>query len=41
MIKPRGLAFSCVAHISFPCWFRDNNPALTSNFTDGLSITFL
>ncbi len=25
---------------NFQCWFRDNNPALTSNFTDGLSVTF-
>ncbi|MCP3914928.1 MAG: hypothetical protein GY711_05115 [bacterium] len=24
----------------FQCWYRDNNPALTNNFTDGLSITF-
>ena len=25
---------------NFQAWFRDNNPASTSNFTDGLSITF-
>ncbi|MCP3915366.1 MAG: LamG domain-containing protein [bacterium] len=25
---------------NFQCWFRDNNPNLTSNFTDGLSIGF-
>ncbi len=24
----------------FQCWFRDNNPALTSNFTDGIAILF-
>ncbi|MCP3919211.1 MAG: hypothetical protein GY711_27040 [bacterium] len=26
---------------SFQCWFRDNNPTLTNNFTDGLEVTFL
>ena len=26
---------------NFQAWFRDNNPGLTSNFTDGVSITFL
>ncbi len=26
---------------NFQAWYRDHNPALTSNFTDGLSITFL
>ncbi|MCP3920871.1 MAG: hypothetical protein GY711_35535 [bacterium] len=26
---------------NFQCWFRDNNPSLTSNFTDGISIAFL
>ncbi|MCP3918673.1 MAG: hypothetical protein GY711_24265 [bacterium] len=26
---------------NFQCWFRDNNPNLTSNFTDGLSVMFL
>ncbi|MCP3920427.1 MAG: hypothetical protein GY711_33280 [bacterium] len=26
---------------NFQCWFRDNNPTLTSNFTDGLTIQFL
>ena len=25
----------------FQCWFRDNIPALTSNFTDGVEIMFL
>ncbi|MCP3914058.1 MAG: hypothetical protein GY711_00705 [bacterium] len=25
---------------SFQCWFRDNNPGLTSNFTDGVEILF-
>jgi probable HAF family extracellular repeat protein len=25
---------------NFQCWFRDNNPALTNNFTDGLEILF-
>ncbi len=25
---------------NFQCWFRDNNPGLTNNFTDGLMITF-
>ncbi|MCP3919742.1 MAG: hypothetical protein GY711_29765 [bacterium] len=25
---------------SFQCWYRDLNPTLTSNFTDGLSIAF-
>ncbi|MCP3919283.1 MAG: hypothetical protein GY711_27405 [bacterium] len=25
---------------NFQCWFRDNNPVPTSNFTDGLSVTF-
>jgi hypothetical protein len=24
----------------FTCWFRDNNPGQTSNFTDGIGITF-
>lgn len=24
----------------FQCWYRDSNPARTSNFTDALSITF-
>jgi hypothetical protein len=24
----------------FQCWFRDNNPGLTSNFTDGVEILF-
>jgi hypothetical protein len=24
----------------FQCWFRDNNPGQTSNFTDGICITF-
>jgi hypothetical protein len=26
---------------NFTCWFRDLNPGQTSNFTDGLTITFL
>jgi plastocyanin len=26
---------------NFSTWFRDNNPGQTSNFTDGLSVTFL
>ena len=26
---------------NFQCWYRDNNPGPTSNFTDGVSITFL
>ncbi|MCP3919030.1 MAG: hypothetical protein GY711_26090 [bacterium] len=26
---------------NFQCWFRDNNPTLTSNFTDGVEVTFL
>ena len=26
--------------INFQCWYRDSNPATTSNFTDGLSIVF-
>jgi hypothetical protein len=26
---------------NFTCWHRDANPGATSNFTDGLSITFL
>jgi hypothetical protein len=26
---------------SFECWFRDANPGKTSNFTDGVSVTFL
>ncbi|MCP3919044.1 MAG: LamG domain-containing protein [bacterium] len=25
---------------NFQCWFRDNNPALTNNFTDGVEILF-
>ncbi|MCP3918738.1 MAG: M23 family metallopeptidase [bacterium] len=25
----------------FQCWFRDNNPGQTSNFTDAVSVTFL
>ncbi|MCP3919884.1 MAG: hypothetical protein GY711_30495 [bacterium] len=25
---------------NFQAWFRDNNPMLTSNFTDGVSVTF-
>ena len=25
---------------NFTCWFRDNNPGPTSNFTDGFSIAF-
>ena len=24
----------------FQCWYRDANPGVTSNFSDGLSITF-
>ena len=26
---------------NFQCWFRDSNPSPTSNFTDGISVTFL
>ena len=26
---------------NFTCWYRDLNPNATSNFTDGVSITFL
>ncbi len=26
---------------NFQCWYRDSNPGPTSNFTDGVSITFL
>ncbi|MCP3915997.1 MAG: hypothetical protein GY711_10615 [bacterium] len=25
---------------NFQCWYRDNNPTVTSNFTDGISIQF-
>ena len=25
---------------NFTCWFRDKNPTATSNFSDGISITF-
>ena len=25
---------------NFQCWYRDLNPTLTSNFSDGLTITF-
>jgi hypothetical protein len=25
---------------NFQCWYRDANPGPTSNFTDGISITF-
>ncbi|MCP3996840.1 MAG: hypothetical protein GY722_17525 [bacterium] len=25
---------------TFQCWFRDHDPALTSNFTDAVSVTF-
>ncbi len=25
---------------NFQCWFRDKNPGPTSNFTDGLAVTF-
>ncbi len=26
---------------NFQCWYRDNNPVPTSNFTDAVSVTFL
>ncbi|MCP3916270.1 MAG: hypothetical protein GY711_12005 [bacterium] len=25
---------------NFQCWYRDNNPGPTSNFTDAVSVTF-
>ena len=25
---------------NFQCWYRDNNPTLTNNFTDGVVVTF-
>jgi hypothetical protein len=42
MPTPNGLVGATVGETwSFQAWYRDANPAVTSNFTDGLEVTFL
>ncbi|MCP3917516.1 MAG: hypothetical protein GY711_18380 [bacterium] len=38
---PQGLVFQPGETWNFQCWFRDANPAPTSNTSDGLSITWM